>query len=65
MITANDIKFFQRKGYLIKKTSDLASLNKIQDFVYNCLSIDKKIKKSKTEYFENLHKYINKKKLNK
>ncbi len=65
MITANDIKFFQRKGYLIKKTSDLASLNKIQDFVYNCLSIDKKIKKNKIEYFENLHKYINKKKLNK
>ena len=22
MITANDIKFFQRKGYLIKKTSE-------------------------------------------
>jgi sporadic carbohydrate cluster 2OG-Fe(II) oxygenase len=60
-----DIAFFQKNGYLIKKTTDIESLNKLQDFVYKILSENKKnILKDKIKYFEALHKFVTKKELN-
>jgi len=65
MITDQEILFFQKNGYLIKKTSNLKSLNKIQDFIYTILSKNKKnVSKSKIDYFQSLHKFISKKELN-
>lgn len=60
-----DIALFQKNGYLIKKTTDIESLNKLQDFVYKILSENKKnILKDKIKYFEALHKFVTKKELN-
>ena len=65
MLSDKEIIFFKKNGYLIKKSSDQKSLNKIQDFVYKILSKKKKnFSKNKKEYFQSLHKYITKKELN-
>ena len=65
MINKKEILSFQKNGYLIKKTSDLKSLNNLQDFIYKILSKDKKnVPKDKIKYFETLHSFIKKKELN-
>ena len=65
MINKKEILSFQKNGYLIKKTSDLKSLNNLKYFFYKILSKDKKnFKKYKIKYFETLHSFIKKKELN-
>ena len=65
MVNEKEINFFKKNGYLIKKSPDQISLNKLQDFVFKILSKKKKsISKDKKKYFQSLHKYITKKELN-
>ncbi len=66
MITENEIHFFQKNGYLIKKSSNQYSLNKIQDFLYYIFSKNKKSIKleKKINFFQQLHKELPKSKLN-
>ena len=65
MLNKKEISSFQKNGYLVKKTSDLKSLNNLQDFIYKILSKDKKnVPKDKIKYFETLHSFIKKKELN-
>ena len=64
MLNKKEISSFQKNGYLIKKTSDLKSLNNLQDFIYKILSKDKKnVPKDKIKYFETLHSFIKKKRI--
>jgi len=66
MITENEIHFFQKNGYLIKKSSNQYSLNKIQDFLYYIFSKNKKSINlgKKINFFQQLHKELPKSKLN-
>ena len=67
MITKNDIIFFKKNGYLIKKTNSKKSLDQIQDFVFNILknnSKNNKTHKDKIKFFTSYHKEINKNQLN-
>ena len=41
MITEGEINFFQKNGYLIKKSNNQNTLNKIQDFLYSIFSKNK------------------------
>ena len=65
-----DIESFRSKGYLIKKTQDQKSLQYIHDSIFNLIlkirpELKKKINyRSKINFFENLHKFINLKNLN-
>ena len=42
MLSLSELNSFQRNGYLIKKSNDLKSLNKIQDLVGKYLLKDSK-----------------------
>ncbi len=69
MLSDKEIIFFQKNGYLIKKSKELESVNYLQNKVFNLISkknknLDKINKSNKTILFQSLHKYINKKKLN-
>ena len=65
MLNKSEINFFKKNGYLIKKSSDQVSLNKIQDLIFKYFFKSKKVvSKNKKEYFQNLHKKINKKQVN-
>ena len=69
MLSDKEIIFFQKNGYLIKKSKELESVNYLQNKVFNLISkknknLDKIDKSNKTILFQSLHKYINKKKLN-
>lgn len=65
MITSSEIKFFQKNGYLIKKTNDKKSLDNIQNLVAEFLKKKKKKKNiNNNNYFENLHKIVKKNELN-
>ena len=65
-----EINIFKKNGYLIKKTKNNQSLSYLQKKIYNLLISSKpKLKKISKKndpifFFENLHKYINKKELN-
>ncbi len=59
----NDELFFQENGYLIKKISDIQSLNYISKKFENSLFQEKKLKNKKIQ-LNKLHKYINKVSLN-
>ena len=64
MIDKKDINFFKKNGYIIKRTNDQTSLNKLQDFVYKILSQKKQNStRDKKEYFTSLHKQIKKKEI--
>ena len=65
MLSSSELKSFQKNGYLIKKSNDIESLNKIQDLVGKYLLKDsKKIRISNSDYFKTLHKYVKKNQLN-
>lgn len=69
MLSEKELVFFSKNGYLIKKTNNQNSLNYLQNkiFLLLCKSEKKLLKlknKNITTIFQNLHKYIDKKKLN-
>ena len=69
MLNNKDITFFQKNGYLIKKSKEINSTNYLQNKVFDLISkknknINKINKSKKTVFFQKLHKHINKKKLN-
>ena len=69
MLSEKELVFFNKNGYLIKKTNNDNSLNYLQKKIFFLLSkLEKKLAKLKnkniTSIFQNLHKYIDKKKLN-
>ena len=69
MLKNKDITFFQKNGYLIKKSKEINSINYLQNKVFDLISkknknINKINKSKKTVFFQKLHKHINKKKLN-
>ena len=65
MLSLSELNSFQKNGYLIKKSNDLKSLNKIQDLVSKYLLKDsKKVRISNSDYFKTLHKYVKKNQLN-
>ena len=69
MLSEKELVFFNKNGYLIKKTNNDNSLNYLQKKIFFLLSkSEKKLAKLKnkniTSIFQNLHKYIDKKKLN-
>ncbi len=69
MLSDKEIIFFQKNGYLIKKSKELESINYLQNKVFNLIlkknkNLDKINKSNKTIFFQSLHKHINKKKLN-
>ena len=69
MLSEKELVFFCKNGYLIKKTNNQNSLNYLQNkiFLLLCKSEKKLLKlknKNITTIFQNLHKYIDKKKLN-
>jgi len=60
---------FKKNGYLIKKTSDLNSLNFLQNFIFNTTIANKKNLKAsnfsnKQNFFKNFHKFFSKNELN-
>ena len=57
---------FQNKGYIIKKSCDKNSLNKIRNFFYRSLIKELKIKKkySEEDLLNNVHKHLKVKDLN-
>ena len=56
MITEGEINFFQKNGYLIKKSNNQNTLNKIQDFLYSIFSKNKNNYTRKINFFQRLHK---------
>lgn len=67
MITKKEIKFFQQNGYLIKKSSDQQSLNKIHEFLFNLFNKNNKNSftiEKRIDFFQKLHKKVPKSKLN-
>ena len=69
MLSDKEIIFFQKNGYLIKKSKEFDSINYLQNKVFNLISkknnnFNNLNKSNKTVFFQKLHKYINKKKLN-
>ena len=66
MITEGEINFFKKNGYLIKKSNNQNTLNKIQDFLYSIFSKNKKTTtlEKKINFFQRLHKELPKSKLN-
>ena len=43
MLNKSEINFFKKNGYLIKKSSDQVSLNKIQDLIFKYFFKSKKV----------------------
>jgi len=69
MLNYKDINFFKENGYLIKKSKNPKSLDYLQNKIHKILvQNNKKLKKhknlNKINFFENLHKFINKRELN-
>ena len=69
MLKNTDIKFFQKNGYLIKKSKYLESINYLQNKVFNLViknnkNLFKYKKSNRIDFFKSLHKHINKRELN-
>ena len=69
MISDKEINFFQKNGYLVKKSNHIESVSYLQNKVFNLIVKKNKIdssykKKTKIDFFENLHKFIKIKNLN-
>ena len=69
MLENTDIKFFQKNGYLIKKSKYLKSINYLQSKVFNLViknnkNLFKYKKSNRIDFFQSLHKHINKRELN-
>ena len=69
MLKNTDIKFFQKNGYLIKKSKYLESINYLQNKVFNLViknnkNLFKYKKSNRIDFFQSLHKHINKRELN-